>query len=59
MITVILAVIYIIIENLIFLGCLFFFFSHLSPVAWPEIEGRDFIYAARYVSVCIVPKLLY
>lgn len=57
MITVILAVIYIIIENLIFLGCLFF--PHLSPVAWSEIEGKDFIYAARYVSVCIFPKLLY
>lgn len=57
MITVILAVIYIIIENLIFLGCLFF--SHLSLVAWPEIEGRDFIYAARYVTVYIFPKLLY
>lgn len=57
MITVILAVIYIIIENLIFLGCLFF--PHLSPAAWSEIEGKDFIYAARYVSVCIFPKMLY
>jgi len=36
-----------------------FFFSHFSPIAWPEIEGRDFVYAARYVSVCIFPKLLF